>query len=78
MKCDFADHGLPLIQLKEARRELVLSLQHSPAPVNQQVLAQIVNIQIAIAAIEAVVEDLDSELDGAATSAVVTAFTGRA
>jgi hypothetical protein len=64
MKMEFSDHGLPLIQLKEARRELVLSLQQSADPISQQTLSQIVNIQIAISAVETVMEDLDSELDG--------------
>ncbi len=64
MKSDLVDHGLPLIQLKEARRELVLSLQQTVGPISQNVLAQLVNIQIGISAVEAVIEDLDSESDG--------------
>jgi hypothetical protein len=78
MRFDFTDHGLPLIQLKEARRDLVLSLQGASDPISQDVLAQIVNVQIAISAVEAVIEDLDNETDGMAASNVAAFMSGRA
>lgn len=78
MKFELSDHGLPLIQLKEARRELVLSLQHAANPIDQNILAQIVNVQIAIRAVEAVLEDLDSEIDGFAGATVAVLVAGRA
>jgi hypothetical protein len=60
------DHGLPLVQLKEQRRDLVVAMtgQHGPIPASQ--VMEIAAIQQAIAAIEAVVSDLDAELESAA------------
>jgi hypothetical protein len=78
MKYDFADHGLPLVQLKEIRRDLVLSLQEQSGPIPPRLLAEIVNVQTAIKAVEAVVEDLDSELDGIVSSDSRAFVSGRA
>jgi hypothetical protein len=58
----FEDHGLPLVQLKEQRRDLVVALmgRHS-GPVSKEQIADVAAIQHAIAAVEAVIVDLDAE-----------------
>ena len=59
----FEDHGLPLVQLKEQRRDLVVSLMgRHPGPVSKEQIADIAAIQHAIAAVEAVIVDLDAEI----------------
>jgi hypothetical protein len=55
------DHGLPLIQLKEQRRDLVVALQNRNGPVTGWELMQIAAIQQAIQAFEEVISDLDAE-----------------
>ena len=60
------DHGLPLIQLKEQRRDLVVALQNRIGPVNGWELIQIAAVQQAISAFEDVIADLDAELEAAA------------
>jgi hypothetical protein len=60
------DHGLPLVQLKEQRRDLIVALQNSNAPVGGWELIQIAAIQQAISAFEDVIADLDAELEAAA------------
>jgi hypothetical protein len=62
------DHGLPLVQLKEQRRDLVVALQNRTGPVSGWELMQIAAIQQAIQAFEDVIADLDAEaeLDAAA------------
>jgi hypothetical protein len=60
------DHGLPLIQLKEQRRDLIVALQNRSAPVSYWELMQIAAIQQAISAFEEVISDLDAELEAAA------------
>jgi hypothetical protein len=58
----FEDHGLPLVQLKEQRRDLVVALMgRRPGPVSNEQIADIAAIQHAIAAVEAVIVDLDAE-----------------
>jgi hypothetical protein len=58
----FEDHGLPLVQLKEQRRDLVVALmRRRPGPVSNEQIADIAAIQHAIAAVEAVIVDLDAE-----------------
>ncbi len=42
------DHGLPLIQLKEQRRDLVVALQNRNGPVSGWELMQIAAVQQAI------------------------------
>ena len=60
------DHGLPLVQLKEQRRDLVVALQNRNGPVNGWELMQIAAIQQAISAFEDVIADLDAEMEAAA------------
>jgi len=60
------DHGLPLVQLKEQRRDLVVALQNRNGPVTGWELMQIAAIQQAIQAFEDVIADLDAELEAAA------------
>lgn len=55
------DHGLPLIQLKERRRELVVALQNRSGPISDDELKQIAAIQQTISAFEDVIADLDCE-----------------
>ena len=55
------DHGLPLVQLKERRREMIVALQNRTGSVTDDELRKIAAIQQAIAAIEDVVADLDGE-----------------
>jgi hypothetical protein len=59
------DHGLPLVQLKEQRRDLIVALQNRNAPVGGWELIQIAAIQQAISAFD-VIADLDAELEAAA------------
>jgi hypothetical protein len=56
------DHGLPLVQLKEQRRDLIVALMGRKGPVTERQIAEIVVLQQAIAAAEAVIVDLDTEL----------------
>ena len=57
----FEDHGLPLVQLKEQRHEMTIALKQNRVPILPRHLVQLAEIQTAIAAIEAVVVDLDPE-----------------
>jgi len=57
------DHGLPLVQLKEQRRELVVALQRHAGPINGWQLLQIATLQQAISAFEEVISDLDAETE---------------
>lgn len=57
------DHGLPLVQLKEQRRDLVVALQNRCGPVSGWELMQIAAIQQAISAFEDVIADLDAETE---------------
>jgi hypothetical protein len=61
-----ADHGLPLVQLKEQRRDLVVALQKRNGPVSGWELMQIAAVQQAISAFEDVISDLDAEMEAAA------------
>ena len=68
---DLEDHGLPFVQLKEQRRELVVALAGRNDPISNFEIAEIASLQQAIAAMEAVVDDLDSRnriLPSAATN----------
>jgi hypothetical protein len=60
------DHGLPLISLKEQRRDLVVALQNRNGPINSWELMQIAAVQQAISAFEEVIADLDAEMEAAA------------
>jgi hypothetical protein len=57
------DHGLPLVQLKEQRRDLVIALQRHIGPVSGWQLLQIATVQQAISAFEEVISDLDAEAE---------------
>jgi hypothetical protein len=57
------DHRLPLVQLKEQRRDLVVALRGWMGPLTKQQISQIAAIQQTIAAVESVVVDLDAELE---------------
>jgi hypothetical protein len=58
-----SDHGLPLIQLKEQRRDLVVALQNRNGPISSWELMQIAAVQQAISAFEEVISDLDAEAE---------------
>ena len=60
------DHGLPLVQLKEQRRDLVVALQNRNGPVSAGELMLIAAVQQTIAAFEEVIADLDAEIEAAA------------
>jgi hypothetical protein len=60
------DHGLPLVQLKEQRRDLVVALQNRNGPISAWELIQIAAVQQAISAFEDVIADLDAEMEAAA------------
>jgi hypothetical protein len=60
---DLPDHGLPLVQLKEQRRELIVAFQNRTGPVSGWELMQIAAIQQAISAFEDVIADLDAEIE---------------
>jgi hypothetical protein len=66
MMKSLADHGLPLVQLKEQRRDLVVALQKRNGPINGWELMQIAAVQQAISAFEDVIADLDAEMEAAA------------
>jgi hypothetical protein len=61
------DHGLPLVQLKEQRRELVVALQRHVGPISGWQLMQIATVQQAISAFEEVISDLDAEAEDPVT-----------
>jgi hypothetical protein len=59
---DFEDHGLPLVQLKERRHELIVALMGRKGhPISNDQIAEIASLQQAIAAMETVIVDLDAE-----------------
>jgi hypothetical protein len=60
---NLADHGLPLVQLKEQRRDLIVALQNRSGPINSWELMQIAAVQQAISAFEDVIADLDAEAE---------------
>ena len=62
------DHGLPLVQLKEQRRDLVVALQNRNGPVKGWELIQIAAVQQAISAFEDVIADLDAEMEAEAAA----------
>jgi len=59
------DHRLPLIQLKERRRELVIALLGRPDLPTTEELREIAAIQHSISAFEDVIADLDMVSDPA-------------
>ena len=60
------DHGLPLVQLKERRRELVVALRNRVGEIDDDEMRQIAVLQQAISAFEDVIADLDCEQSEAA------------
>ena len=58
---DLEDHRLPLVQLKEHRRDMVVALMGRTGTITWMQIAEIAGIQQAIAAVEAVAVDLDTE-----------------
>jgi hypothetical protein len=62
-----SDHGLPLVHLKEQRRNLIIALQHGSPKMHE--LMEIAAIQQAISACEEVIADLDAEIEPQPTSA---------
>lgn len=56
------DHGLPLVQLKERRRDMIVALQNRLGPIRDDELMQIATIQQAISAFVDVIADLDAEM----------------
>ena len=63
---DLPDHGLPLVQLKELRRDMVVALQKRKGAVTTEELMRIAAVQAAISAFEDVIADLDAEMEAAA------------
>ena len=55
------DHGLPLVQLKERRREMVVALRNRAGSVSDDELRKLAAIQQVISAFEDVIADLDCE-----------------
>lgn len=51
------DHRLPLVRLRERRRELVMSLEGAPGLLTRDRIREIAEVQQAIKAIEAVVAE---------------------
>jgi hypothetical protein len=70
----YEDHGLPLVRLKEQRRELVAALIGRKDPISNVEIAEIAALQQAIAAMEAVVGDLDSQIEFPAATRSASAF----
>jgi hypothetical protein len=73
----FEDHGLPLVQLKEQRRDLIIALMGRTGPLSKEQIAEIAAVQNAIAAMEPVISDLDSE-SGTVFAAISFRFLQRA
>jgi hypothetical protein len=59
---DFMDHRLPLISLKEQRRDLIVGLLGRKGPISKKTIKEIAAIQQTITALEAVIVDLDAEI----------------
>lgn len=53
MFSELLDHGLPLVSLKEQRRDLIVALLGRHGPLSKEKIGEIAAIQQAIAAIEA-------------------------
>jgi len=59
------DHGLPLIQLKEQRRDLVVALQNRNGPISGWELMQIAAVQQAITSGKASTTALEGSTEAA-------------
>ena len=51
------DHRLPLVRLREKRRELVMSLEGAPGSLTRNLIREIAEVQQAIKAVEAVIAE---------------------
>jgi hypothetical protein len=71
------DHGLPLVQLKERRRELVIAHRRRINPPAAHELMELAATQHAISACEEVIVDLDAEADAQSISSRVFLVTSR-
>jgi hypothetical protein len=71
------DHGLPLVQLKEKRRDLVIALRNRRESPTVRELMEIATVQHAISACEDVIADLDAELEADSHSTKVPFVAGR-
>jgi hypothetical protein len=58
---EMIDHGLPLVQLKERRREMVVALKGRTGSIGDDELRKIAAIQHTISAFEEVIAALDYE-----------------
>ena len=65
MNSNLTDHGLPLVSLKEQRRDLVVSLAGTNGTIAKETVAEIAALQTAVTAVEAVIIDLDDEASSA-------------
>ncbi len=74
---DLPDHGLPLVQLKEQRRELIVAFQNRTGPVSGWELMQVAAIQQAISAFEDVIADLDAEVESTAQPPLLNSMQGQ-
>lgn len=63
MHTHLEDHGLPLVQLKEQRRDMIVALRGRKRPPSKKHIEQIAALQQTIAAMEAVIADLDAEIE---------------
>lgn len=63
MHSHLEDHGLPLVQLKEQRRDMIVALRGRKSPLSKEQIEQIAALQQTIAAMEAVIVDLDAEIE---------------
>lgn len=71
---DLPDHGLPLVQLKEQRRDLIVAFQNRTGPVSGWELMQIATIQQAISAFEDVIADLDAGTETVPQAAILNSM----
>jgi hypothetical protein len=71
------DHGLPLVQLKEHRRDLVIALRNRRVAPTAHELMEIAAVQHAISAFEDVIADLDAEGEADSYSAKVFSMPAR-
>lgn len=70
------DHGLPLVQLKERRRELVIALRRRTDRPTAHELMEIAAVQHAISAFEDVIADLDAAAETDWPGAKLALVTG--
>jgi hypothetical protein len=72
------DHGLPLVQLKEPRRELVVALSRRHLPISGREIAKLAALQQTIAAMEAIVDDLDAPIELVSSQRQANDYLGNA